>query len=355
MSPRGSVAGAAEPGDVDGGIVRRSLARRQVAPDFDRGLGFLDIFEKGAFAVIAAPAAGLEQFGEIFQPLLGKSAPARDDVAAARHVQSMCHEPARKEKNGRRRNGNESIGRDRDILWKTFALSSEARTRPVHRQKARKSAGCPSYSQSSGDRHGRVAAAAQRADDGRLRQRRPEMPAKTKDPSGGTTGRVKLYGRLGWMGARAEYSLDGEGLPLPHLLVAAGRRTFKPPAIFLTLSAADVFGLQTLLRGGPDRRSPATDLSDAMAAAGAFKALVDGNLLPIRSFFGGRLAAWPTGDRRRRGDDRRRPRQRHRPRRRRTDRRGRASRDRGRSSSGSRAVPPASTPDCAPASAPRCR
>ena len=34
---------------------------------------------------------------------------------------------------------------------------------------------------------------------------------KTKDPSGGTTGRVKPYGRLGWMGARAEYSLDGEG------------------------------------------------------------------------------------------------------------------------------------------------
>ncbi len=34
---------------------------------------------------------------------------------------------------------------------------------------------------------------------------------ETKDPSGGTTGRVKLYGRLGWMGARAEYSLDGEG------------------------------------------------------------------------------------------------------------------------------------------------
>ena len=34
---------------------------------------------------------------------------------------------------------------------------------------------------------------------------------ETKDPSGGTTGRVKPYGRLGWMGARAEYSLDGEG------------------------------------------------------------------------------------------------------------------------------------------------
>jgi hypothetical protein len=40
----------------------------------------------------------------------------------------------------------------------------------------------------------------------------PGIPyPKTKDPSGGTTGRVKLYGRLGWMGARAEYSLDGEG------------------------------------------------------------------------------------------------------------------------------------------------
>src|ERR1700674_4137329 len=44
--------------------------------------------------------------------------------------------------------------------------------------------------------------------------------AETKDPSGGTTGRVKLYGRLGWMGARAEYSLDGEGFPLPPILVA---------------------------------------------------------------------------------------------------------------------------------------
>jgi hypothetical protein len=55
-----------------------------------------------------------------------------------------------------------------------------------------------------------------------------------KDPSGGTTGRVKPYGRLGWMGARAEYSY-GEGLPLPHEI---GRRRpaarSKRPAIFLT-------------------------------------------------------------------------------------------------------------------------
>jgi hypothetical protein len=44
-----------------------------------------------------------------------------------------------------------------------------------------------------------------------LRETSPE----TKDPSGGTTGRVKPYRRLGWMGVRAKYSLDGEGLPLP--------------------------------------------------------------------------------------------------------------------------------------------
>ena len=34
---------------------------------------------------------------------------------------------------------------------------------------------------------------------------------KTKDPSGGTTGRVKPRAAGAWMGARAEYSLDGEG------------------------------------------------------------------------------------------------------------------------------------------------
>jgi hypothetical protein len=62
--------------------------------------------------------------------------------------------------------------------------------------------------------------------------------AETKDPSGGTTGRVKLYGRMGWMGARAEYSLDGEELPLP-LVLCRGRVIVrsKDRAIFLALSA----------------------------------------------------------------------------------------------------------------------
>lgn len=72
-------------------------------------LGFLDILEKGEFAVITAPAAGFEQLREVIEPLLGKSAPASDNVATARHVQSLCHKLARKEKNGRGRNGNESI------------------------------------------------------------------------------------------------------------------------------------------------------------------------------------------------------------------------------------------------------
>ena len=56
-----------------------------------------------------------------------------------------------------------------------------------------------------------------------------------KDPSGGTTGRVKLYGRLGWMGARAEYSRWG-GITAP---TSISRSTLaersKRPAIFLTL------------------------------------------------------------------------------------------------------------------------
>src|SRR5471032_2545598 len=66
----------------------------------------------------------------------------------------------------------------------------------------------------------------------------PETAAKTNDPSGGTTGRVKLYGRLGWMGARAEYSLDGEGLPLPPTLVAAGSRRVQTTGDFFNAFGA---------------------------------------------------------------------------------------------------------------------
>ena len=92
---------ATEPGNIDRGIIPRGLAHQQIAPDFHGCLGLLDILEEGDFAVKAAPAAGLEQLSQILQPLLGKSAPARDNIAATFHVESMCHEPARKEKNGR--------------------------------------------------------------------------------------------------------------------------------------------------------------------------------------------------------------------------------------------------------------
>jgi len=101
--------GAPEPGNVDGAVVERSLARQEIAPGFDGQFGFPDIFEKGDLAVIAAPAAGFEQLGEVIQPLLGQDAPARDGVAPACQVSSMCHQIARKEKNGRRRNRTESV------------------------------------------------------------------------------------------------------------------------------------------------------------------------------------------------------------------------------------------------------
>src|ERR1700743_2029851 len=87
--------GAAKPGNMTAGIVGRSLAHRQVAPDFHRGLGFPDVFEECDLAVKTAPAAGLEQLGEVVQPLLRKIAPACENVAAARHVESLCHKPAR--------------------------------------------------------------------------------------------------------------------------------------------------------------------------------------------------------------------------------------------------------------------
>ncbi len=47
-----------------------------------------------------------------------------------------------------------------------------------------------------------------------------------KDPSGGTTGRVQPYWRLGWMGARAGYSLGGFSAPT-SVLSPAARCTFK--------------------------------------------------------------------------------------------------------------------------------
>src|SRR5437763_14718974 len=81
--------------------------------------------------------------------------------------------------------------------------------------------------------HGQVSRA-EWPDCGRRRtKRRSKTPEKCratsqmKDPSGGTTGRVKPYGRLGWMGARAVYSRWG-GITAPTQHKSQqGPRTFK--------------------------------------------------------------------------------------------------------------------------------
>jgi len=59
---------------------------RKPAPGFDGDLGFPDVFEKGDLVVEAAPAAALEELGEIVEPLLGKQPPASEDVSVARRV-----------------------------------------------------------------------------------------------------------------------------------------------------------------------------------------------------------------------------------------------------------------------------
>ena len=103
---------ASEPGEVDRVVVERSFARFQTAPQLDRFLGFPDIFKKSVFGVKAPPAPGLEQFGEVVQPLFRKIALAGNDIAATRQVRAcvyvMCHKTARKRENGRRRNRDES-------------------------------------------------------------------------------------------------------------------------------------------------------------------------------------------------------------------------------------------------------
>src|SRR4051812_42587564 len=70
------------------------------------------------------PSAGFEQFGEVLQPLLGESAPTRNDIAPTGDVELIGHEPDRKERSGRGRNGDESLRHGRYILWKTLAKST---------------------------------------------------------------------------------------------------------------------------------------------------------------------------------------------------------------------------------------
>jgi hypothetical protein len=135
-----------------------------------------------------------------------------------------------------RRNRTESIERDRDILWKTFAMSSQRRytalrdgknpgeygvVRLIHSQAATRHGGSAEFCQRqlrACDRLRGIAARQPNATpwtefEGMVHSKTPslentmsrkrsgsksdEASAKTKDPSGGTTGRVKLYGRWG--------------------------------------------------------------------------------------------------------------------------------------------------------------
>src|SRR5580704_13681533 len=89
----------------------------------------------------AAPTAGFEQLSEIFQPLLGKCTPARDDVAAAGHVGSICHESARKEKNGRRRNRNESTDVTEIFCGKLLFCPARSSTRRHASSESRRNSG----------------------------------------------------------------------------------------------------------------------------------------------------------------------------------------------------------------------
>ena len=98
----GSVAGLRPSQEISTAELSGEASRtRQIAPDLHRSFGFPDILEEGSVAVIAAPAAALEQLRKPVQPSLGKRTPAPEDIATTRHVHLMCHEQARKEKNGR--------------------------------------------------------------------------------------------------------------------------------------------------------------------------------------------------------------------------------------------------------------
>src|SRR5437588_7405963 len=105
------------------GFFPRRARRQQIAPDVDRVFGLLKVFTEAWLAVKAPPPSGFEKFGQILQALLGKRAPARNDVSPACDIEWIGHEPARKRKK-RGRNRDESLRHGRYILWKTLPKST---------------------------------------------------------------------------------------------------------------------------------------------------------------------------------------------------------------------------------------
>jgi hypothetical protein len=158
----------------------------------------------------------------------------------------MCHESARKEKNERGRNGDESLGdeslaRDRDILWKTFPMSSEqAYDAPLIAKSPEKYRLSCLFTVKPSCRHGGAAVTADKEQAyacNRQNKMAGKYPAETKDPSGGTTGRVKLYGRWGgWALAPDTASLGRDYRSHINWSRGAGE-TFKAPAAFFNFRA----------------------------------------------------------------------------------------------------------------------
>src|SRR5579863_7713615 len=76
------------------------------------------------FVVKAAPAPGLEQFGKIFEPLLGKGAPPRHNIAASCRARLMCHDPARQKRDAKATKTNQ-LKRETSIFWESLRKCSK--------------------------------------------------------------------------------------------------------------------------------------------------------------------------------------------------------------------------------------
>src|SRR5258708_23670513 len=113
------------------------------------------------------------------------------------------------------------------------------------------------------------------------------MRAKTKDPSGGTPGRVKPYGRWGgWALAPNTASMGRDNHS--HLSWSRkGRHTFKSPSDFLSFFGSN-FG-RKLLRGGAVGLVCGR-LFRRHSAGGLVRRPGPRNVLPGRSNFGRRRA-----------------------------------------------------------------
>src|SRR5258705_12941152 len=111
------------------------------------------------------------------------------------------------------------------------------------------------------------------------------MRAKTKDPSGRTTGRVKPYGRWGgWALAPNTASMGRDNHS--HLSWSRkGHHTFKSPSDFLSFFGSN-FG-RKLLRGGAVG-FVCGRLFRRHSAGGLVRRPGPGNVLPVRSNFGSR-------------------------------------------------------------------